>query len=387
MTATDPDATRAEEGFRPPPYPYERISAMRALAGTLPGGVVDCSVGTPCDPPPPEAVQALAKSGAERGYPPSAGNPAYRRAAVEYLARTFGVSLDPGGVAACVGTKEMVASTPQYLRLRDPSRDTVLYPSVSYPTYAMGARLAGCRAVPVPPADRDGSGLDLGAVDEEDVARALLLWVNSPANPSGGLTDLAAAAAWGRDHSVPVFSDECYADFTWEGRPCSILQAGTRDVVAVHSVSKRSNLAGVRAGFFAGDDALVSYLRDVRQHAGFMVPGPVQAAAVVAWSDDAHVVAQRSRYRERLELLARALSDGGCPTTLPSGSFYLWPAVPARWPDGWAMAEALAKVTGMLVSPGDLYGPDGAGHVRIAVVQPTDRLALVAERLAGADWR
>ena len=367
-------------------YPYEQLSALRTLADALPGGLVDCSIGTPCDPPPPEALHALAASGAERGYPPSAGTLAYRSAAAGYLGRAFGVGIDPSAIAACVGTKEMVASTPHYLRLRDPSRDTVLYPSVSYPTYAMGARLAGCRAVPVPPSTPDGAGLDLDSIDPSDARRALLLWVNSPANPSGGLTDLDAAAAWGRHRGVPVFSDECYVEYTWDGPPRSILQSGSDGVLAVHSVSKRSNLAGVRAGFFAGDGALVTYLRDVRQHAGLMVAGPVQAAASAAWSDDEHVRAQRARYLERLELLSLALSKAGCPTSVPSGSFYLWPAVPQRWMNGWAFAEDLAKVSGLLVSPGDVYGAEGAGHVRIAVVQPTERIALVAERLAASGW-
>lgn len=375
-----------ENGFRPPPYPYSRLSGLRALADALPGGIVDCSVGTPCDPPPGEALEALASSGTERGYPSSAGSPPYRQAAASYLRRAFGVEIDPPSVVACVGTKEMVASTPHYLHLRDPSRDTVLYPSVSYPTYAMGALLAGCRAVAVSPADTDGAGLDLDAIDPSDASRALLLWVNSPSNPSGGLSDLDAAAQWGREHGVPVFSDECYAAFTWDGEQRSILQAGSDGVVAVHSVSKRSNLAGIRAGFYTGDEELVGYLRDVRQHAGLMVPGPVQAAAVAAWSGDDHVMDQRARYLERLELLAGALTAAGCPTSLPAGGFYLWPAVPSRWTDGWAMAEDLAKVSGMLVSPGTLYGGDGGGHVRIAVVQPTERLALVAERLAGSGW-
>lgn len=372
--------------FRPPPYPYERIEGLRELAGALPGGVVDCSVGTPCDPPPVAVVRALAVSGAERGYPSSAGNPALRRAASEWIARNFEVDLDPTAVAACVGTKEMVASTAHFLRLRDPGRDTVLFPAVAYPTYEMSAVLARCRPVPVPPADPEGNGLDLDAIDPSDAERALLLWVNSPANPSGGLTDLSIAAAWGRGHGVPVFSDECYAAFTWDDRPRSIVEAGLDGVVAVHSLSKRSNLAGARVGFFAGDAALVRYLRDVRQHAGLMVPGPVQAAAAVALADETHVKEQRERYRERLAFLASALTASGCPTSLPAGGFYLWPAVPPRWPDGWAMAEDLAKVAGMLVSPGDLYGADGAGHVRIAVVQPLDRLGLVAERLAASGW-
>ncbi len=374
-------------GFQPPPYPYDRLAELKARAEALPGGVVDCSVGTPCDAPPAAVVRALAVSGTERGYPASTGGPALRRAAADWLRRRFEVAIDPALVAACVGTKELVASTPQYLRLRDPSRDTVLYPAISYPTYAMGAALAGCRAVAVPPARPDGSGLDLGAVSPAEAGRALLLWVNSPANPTGGLTDLAVAAEWGRRREVPVFSDECYTEFTWDGPPRSVLQSGTEGVVAAHSLSKRSNLAGVRAGFFAGDPELVGYLRSVRQHAGLMVPGPVQAAAAVALADDEHVAAQRERYIERLRFLAAALTAAGCPVGLPAGGFYLWVPVPARWADAWALATDLAEAAGLLVSPGDLYGEAGRGHVRVAVVQPMERLALVAERLTGSGWR
>jgi succinyldiaminopimelate transaminase len=370
-----------DPGFVPPPYPYDRLDGLRPLADALPGGLVDCSVGTPCDPPPEVALAALAVPGPERGYPSSAGSEALRRAAAGWLARRFRVDADPAHLAACVGTKEFVSFLPQLLALRDPARDTVLYPSVSYPTYAMGAQLAGCRAVPVHPATADGNGLDLSRIDPADAARALVLWVNSPANPGGGLTDLGRAAAWGRAHGVPVFSDECYAEFTWDDRPRCILEHGAQGVVAVHSISKRSNLAGLRAGFYAGDPELVGYLRLVRQHAGLMVPGPVQAAAAAALEDDAHVARQRSLYAERMELLAGALGRAGFPVRPPDGGFYLWMPVPARFGDAWTLAEALARRAGLLVSPGDLYGPDGAAHVRIAVVQPTERLALVAERL------
>ena len=180
-----------------------------------------------------------------------------------------------------------------------------------------------------------------------------------------------------------MFSDECYAEFTWDGPPRSVLQHGSDGVVAVHSLSKRSNLAGVRVGFYAGDPELVEFLRAVRQHAGLMVPGPAQAAGVAALADEEHVVAQRARYRERLAFLAGVLGGYGCPVGLPEGGFYLWVPVPAgRWSDAWVMAEALATDGGLLVSPGDLYGDDGAGHVRVAVVQPMERLALVGERLA-----
>ncbi len=322
----------------------------------------------------------MATSGTERGYPTSPGSPAYRRAAAGWMARRFGVTVDhEAGVAACVGTKEFVATTAQFLRLRTPDRDTVLYPSVSYPTYAMGATLAGARAVPVP--ELPGGGIDLDAVEPADADRALLLWVNSPANPTGHLTDLARAASWGRERGVPVLSDECYTEFTWDGPPRSILEQGLEGVVAVHSLSKRSNLAGVRAGFYAGDPELVTYLLDVRRHAGLMVPGPVQAGAVVALDDDAHVEEQRARYLDRLEFLADALSLAGLPVTVPAGAFYLWLPVPGRFADGWELCDVLADEAGLLVSPGELYGPDGSSHVRVAVVQPRERLELVAQRL------
>jgi succinyldiaminopimelate transaminase len=370
--------------FELPPYPYDRLSELGALAGALPGGLVDCSIGTPCDPPLPAVVEALASSGSERGYPPSAGSPALRQAAATWLERRFGLPPVPvTSVAACVGTKELVASAAQVLHLREPGRDTVLYPAVSYPTYAMGASLAGCRAVPVPAPRGQLGGLDVGAIADSDAARALVLWSNSPSNPTGGLGDLGAEAAWGRAHGVPVFSDECYAEFTWDGPPRSILQHGVEGVVAVHSLSKRSNLAGVRVGFFAGDPELVEFMRAVRQHAGLMVPGPAQAAGAVALADDAHVEVQRQRYRERLDFMAAVFSKFGCPVETPAGGFYLWVPVPAdRWDNAWAMAADLARLGGLLVSPGDLYGPAGAGFARVAIVQPMDRLELVADRLA-----
>jgi aspartate/methionine/tyrosine aminotransferase len=345
--------------------------------------MVDCSIGTPYDPPLPAVVEALASSNSERGYPASAGSPQLREAAARWLTRRFGLDdVPPSSVAACVGTKELVASVPHVLRLRTPERDTVLYPAVSYPTYAMGAELAGCRAVAVPAPAGQLGGLDLDAIGPDDARRALVLWSNSPSNPTGGLGDLGAEAAWGRAHGVPVFSDECYAEFTWDGLPRSVLEHGSDGVVAVHSLSKRSNLAGVRVGFYAGDPEIVDFLRAVRQHAGLMVPGPAQAAGVAALSDDDHVDAQRARYRERMAYLRGILGAYGVPVELPQGGFYLWvPVPPERWPDAWAMAEALANDGGLLVSPGDLYGDGGAGHVRVAVVQPMERLELVGERL------
>ncbi|HEX7276772.1 MAG TPA: aminotransferase class I/II-fold pyridoxal phosphate-dependent enzyme [Acidimicrobiales bacterium] len=367
-------------GFTPPPYPYDRLDRLKPLAAGHEGGLVDLSIGTPYDPPPAEVVAALASSGTERGYPSSVGTPAFREAAAGWMRRRLGVDVPVADIAVCIGTKELVAAMPQWLRLRDPSRDTVLYPSVSYPSYEMGAILAGCRAVAV---DVEGGRYD--AIQPDEAARALCLWVNTPGNPTGRLTDLEAAAAWGRAHGVPVLSDECYVEFTWADRPRTILEHGAEGVLAVHSLSKRSNLAGLRAGFYAGDADLVYYLSEVRKHAGAMVPGPVQAAAAVALGDDAHVDLQRERYRERLEYFAQVLSGVGADADPPAGSFYLWAAAPGG--DAWGLTAWLAKWGGVLVAPGDLYGAAGDGYVRVALVQPMDRLRLVADRLRHAPDR
>ncbi len=366
----------ASAGFVPPPYPYERIDRFKPLADRFDGGLIDFSIGTPCDPPPPAVVEALGSSGAERGYPPSVGSAELRSAVHDWMARRFDVEVPSEQIAACIGTKEFVGTLPQWLRLRRPDLDTVLYPAISYPTYEMGATLAGCRAVPVPMSPT--GGLQLDSIDPADAARALALWVNSPANPSGVLDDLGAAAAWGRAHGVPVFSDECYIEFTWADRGRTILEHGDEGVVAVHSLSKRSNLAGTRVGFYAGDATMVEYLREVRKHVGMMVPGPAQAAGAVALADDEHVAEQRDRYLARLRRMAAILHRwSGLDVPLPDGGFYLWFHVG----DAWEFTERLAREAGALVSPGDFYGPAGSEYVRVAVVQPDERIELVADRL------
>jgi succinyldiaminopimelate transaminase len=369
---TDRDAP----GFEPPPYPYDRLDAFQKVAANFDGGVVDLSIGTPCDPPPPAVVQALSASNSERGYPASIGSEALRRSIARWMARRFGVDVPLSRIAACIGTKEFVATTPQYMKLRRPNRDTVLYPAVAYPTYEMGAILAGLRPLAVP-MNSEGH-MDFASLSDDAVGRALMVWVNSPSNPTGGLDDVRYAAEWGRRHGVPVFSDECYTEFTWTGPSQSILQHGLDGVVAVHSLSKRSNLAGVRVGFYAGDADIVEYLKEVRKHAGFMVPGPAQAAAVAALDDDAHVAVQRDRYRSRLEEMALVLGKwSGVDIAMPEGGFYLW----FDAGDAWQFTERLAREGGALVSPGDFYGAGGSRHVRVAVVQPDEKLRLVAERL------
>jgi len=397
--------------FDLPPYPYDLLEALGKIASRHEGGLVDCSVGTPCDPPPAVVGAALSGAGAlssARGYPPSMGTAALRAAFRSWISRRFDVELPDESLAVCAGTKELVAALPGWLhRLRgEPWRDTVLFPATSYPTYAFGALMAGLRAVPVM-CDERGVPL-LESVSESDAVRAVLCWVNSPSNPTGALTDLAAAARWGRSRGVLVASDECYAEFTWSGPPRTILSEGVDGLLALHSLSKRSNLAGLRVGCYAGDPELVRSLSEIRKHAGLMVPGPAQEAAIAALGDDEHVHAQRARYRERIDLMLAVLDRAGIVAPAPGGGFYLWaeragsPAADGGPPGdasrargrtgvlaeagaGWDLARFLAEQGGCLVAPGDLYRTvPGDPHVRIALVQPIERLKLVERRLLAA---
>ncbi len=370
--------------FVPPPYPHDRLDAFRRLASVVAGGVVDCSIGNPVDPVPESVLAALAAAAPlATGYPATIGSAEFRAAAAAWIGRRFGVDVDVDTVLACIGTKELVASLPRMLHLRRPERDTVLYPAISYPTYAMGAELAGLRAVPVP-LDAEWH-LDLSRVSDADADRALLLWTNEPGNPTAAVASadaVACAVTWARERQITLAADECYAEFSG-GDPATALAAGSVGVLAVHSLSKRSNMAGFRAGFVAGDPDLVRYLGEVRKHAGLMMPAPIQAAAIAALADDEHVATQRRRYVERRELMLDGLRALGLVHDGGPAPFYLWLRSEDQVDDGWELAARLAEA-GTMVAPGGLYGPAGADHVRLALTQPTDRLELALTRLAGA---
>ncbi len=372
--------------FVPPPYPHDRLGPARALAAAAPGGMVDASVGTPVDPMPDVVLRALADAApGATGYPATIGSLALREAAAGWIDRRFGCTVTPDEVVACIGTKELVASLPRVLSLRDPSRDTVLYPAVAYPTYEMGALLAGLRAVPVPVDEK--WHLDLGRVDPADAERALVLWLNDPSNPTGAVASpaqMAAAVEWARTRGVIVASDECYAEFTYDAdgaaaAPVTVLATGTEGVLAVHSLSKRSNMAGLRSGFVAGDRTLVGYLGEVRKHGGLMMPAPEQAATAAALGDDAHVAEQRARYARRRSVALPALEARGLVHDGGSSTFYLWLRDADRGRDGWAIAEDLAT-TGLVVAPGDFYGGASTDHVRVALTLTDEQVDLVAKR-------
>ncbi|MDQ1727181.1 MAG: hypothetical protein QOK14_1226 [Frankiaceae bacterium] len=354
-----------------PDFPWDRLAPYAAVARAHEGGIVDLSVGTPVDPSPAVARDALAAANDAPGYPLTAGTPALRAAIVGWLARRCGATVTAEGVLPVIGTKELVAALP--LQLGAPAGSTVAHPELAYPTYDIGARLAG--AAPLPYGD-------VAALDATNVA---LLWVNSPANPHGRVLtvdELRAHVAWARAHDVVLVSDECYLDFGWGVEPVSVLHPSVSDgsldgLLAVHSLSKRSNLAGYRAGFVAGDPRLVQGLLGVRKHAGLIVPAPVQAAMVATLGDEGHVQEQRRRYGARRDLLLPALAAAGFRVEHSQAGLYLWAT---RDEPCWDSVAWLAD-RGVLVAPGEFYGAAGARHVRVALTATDERVAAGAARL------
>jgi succinyldiaminopimelate transaminase len=333
--------------------------------------MVDLSVGTPVDPTPDVVQRALCDATDAPGYPQTWGTPQLREAVSAWFARRRGVpGVDPDAVLPTIGSKELVAWLPTLLGLG--AGDTVVHPQIAYPTYDVGARLAGARALPA-----DGTA-QIGP------ARVSLYWLNSPSNPTGrvlGLDHLAKVVAWARQRGVVVASDECYAELGWDpewadGVP-SILDP------RVCGGSQQSNLAGYRAGFVAGDPVLVDRLLQVRKHAGMIVPLPVQRAMVAALGDDEHVAVQRERYARRRAVLRAAVETAGLRVDHSVAGLYLWATAdePAA-----ITVDRLAEL-GILVAPGTFYGPGGGSHVRIAFTATDERIDAAAVRLQLAPLR
>jgi succinyldiaminopimelate transaminase len=358
---------------RLPAFVWDSLAAAAELAGKHPDGIVDLSVGSPVDPVPDVVRAALRAADDSPGYPYAAGTAALRQAAADWLARRHGVSVDPAAVLPVVGTKEFIAWLPTLLGCSQD--DIVVHPELAYPTYGVGARLAGARPVPA-----DGL-LSLGP------ERVRLAWLNSPSNPTGQVLPadhLRKVVSWGRERGAVIASDECYIELGWDVTPVSVLHpdvcAGSqRGLLAVHSLSKRSNLAGYRAGFVTGDPDLVAELLEVRKHAGMLVPAPVQAAMTAALNDDAHADAQRARYAARRDRLRGALQAAGWAVEASEAGLYLWASHPDL--DGRDSVQRLAEA-GILVAPGEFYGPAGARHIRVALTATDERIDSAVMRLA-----
>ncbi|WP_055480666.1 succinyldiaminopimelate transaminase [Sphaerimonospora mesophila] len=355
-----------------PDFPWDRLVPYQKLARAHPDGIVDLSVGTPVDPVPPVIRTALAEAADSPGYPLTYGTPRLRQAAAGWLRRRHGVTVDPADILPTIGSKELVAWLPTLLGVRPGER--VVFPELAYPTYDVGARIAGAE-----PYASDG----LLALGPE---RVPLVWVNSPSNPTGKVLPaehLRKVVAWARERGAIVASDECYIELGWEEQPISILHpdvcGGSQEgLLAVHSLSKRSNLAGYRAGFVAGDSRLVKRLLEVRKHAGMMMPAPVQAAMAAALDDDRHALEQRERYARRRAVLRPALERAGWRIEHSAAGLYLWATNGA---DCWDQVRALAE-KGILVAPGDFYGDAGRSHIRVAITATDERVDTAVMRLA-----
>lgn len=352
-----------------PEFPWDALATAAATARAHPDRIVDLSVGTPVDPVAPLLQHALAQGAPDSGYPTTWGTAALRQAAVDALARRHGViGLDPDAVLPTIGSKELIAWLPTLLGLG--CGDTVVVPELAYPTYEVGARLAGAEVV---------------RMDSAAPCSPALVYVNSPANPTGAVLDVGALRTivdWSRDRGAVVVSDECYLGLGWEAEPVSVLRpevnGGHLDgLLAVHSMSKTSSLAGYRAGFVAGDPDLVAELLAVRKHAGMIVPRPVQSAMTAALHDDHHVAVQRERYAARRAVLRSAVLAAGMRVDASEAGLYLWVSRDEPCQD----TVAWFAQRGILVAPGEFYGPAGARHVRIALTATDERVAAAVSRL------
>ncbi|MHA6629322.1 succinyldiaminopimelate transaminase [Pseudonocardia sichuanensis] len=356
--------------FSLPDFPWDSLAEDKALAAAHPGGIVDLSVGTPVDPVPAVVRDALAGPAADvPGYPTTHGPESLRTAVAGSLRRRFGVTVDPVAVLPTIGSKELVAWLPTLLGLG--ADDTVVIPELAYPTYEVGARLAGAQHV------RSDSTAALGP------RRVALVWLNSPSNPTGRVlpaAHLRKVVDWARERGAVVASDECYLSLS-QGAP-SVLHpdvcGGSHEgLLAVHSMSKSSSLAGYRAGFVTGDPRLVAALLEVRKHAGMIVPRPVQAAMEAAAGDDAHVGAQARVYDRRRGRLRAAFEAAGYRIDHSEAGLYLWATAGEL---GRATVRRLAE-SGILVAPGDFYGPAGEQHVRVALTATDERIDEAVARL------
>jgi succinyldiaminopimelate transaminase len=358
---------------RLPGFPWDRLAPASATAAAHPDGIADLSIGSPVDPVPAIVRDALAAAANSPGYPLTKGTQALRTAAAGWLARRHGITLNPDDVLPVVGTKEFIAWLPTLLGCGP--GDAVSFPALAYPTYDIGARLAGAQGVATDEPDR---------IDSVPVR---LAWLNSPSNPTGRVMSPARTSelvSWAKTAGAVLASDECYIDLGFDATPVSVLHpqvcGESHDgLLAVYSLSKRSNLAGYRAGFVAGDPALVAGLLEARKHAGMIVPAPVQAAMTAALNDDGHADEQHSRYARRRSVLRPALEQAGWAVSHSEAGLYLWAAHPVY--DCWESVRVLSKL-GILVSPGEFYGQAGISYIRVALTATDERIDAAAARLS-----
>ena len=347
-----------------PDFPWDALVPFGDKARAHPNGIIDLSQGTPVDPTPDFIQKAFRDASNSPSYPFTAGTPELRAAIKNWATQRLGATGD-FDVLPVIGSKELVAWLPTIIEATK-----VLIPEIAYPTYHVGALLAGAQSLPV-------------AIDAASWPKADLAWLNSPSNPTGRVhtaQEIKTCIDWSRNNNSILISDECYLEFDHTAHSLSVLsQTGgdNRNILAVHSLSKRSSMAGYRAAFMIGDSQLISRIREIRKHAGMMVPLPVQKAMTVALSDDAHVAQQRDRYNARKDAMRPALVANGFTVEYSDSGLYLWCT---RNEDAWKSVEWMANL-GILVTPGSFYGQAGAQHIRVAMTATDAQIAEAVIRL------
>jgi len=347
-----------------PDFPWDALAPYGEKARAHPQGIIDLSQGTPVDPTPEFIQQALRDASNSPSYPVTAGTPELRAAIKKWATERLGATGD-FDVLPIIGSKELVAWLPTYLESQ-----TVLIPEIAYPTYHVGAVLAAAKSLPV-------------AIDAHSWPQADLAWLNSPSNPTGrvhSVDEVKACIQWSRANKSVLISDECYLEFDQNAHSVSVLsQTGgdNTNILAVHSLSKRSSMAGYRAAFMVGDSSLIARIREIRKHGGMMVPLPVQKAMTVALADDAHVAEQRARYNARKDAMRPALISAGFTIEFSDSGLYLWCT---RNEDAWTSVAWLAE-RGILATPGSFYGEQGKNHIRIAMTATDVQIADAVQRL------
>ena len=347
-----------------PDFPWDALAPYGDTARSHKQGIIDLSQGTPVDPTPEFIQQAFRDASNSPSYPVTAGTPELRAAIAQWAVERLGATGE-FDVLPVIGSKELVAWLPTILESKK-----VLLPEIAYPTYHVGAVIAGAQSIPV-------------AIDAKSWPTADLAWLNSPSNPTGRVhseAEIKACIDWSRTNKALLVSDECYLEFAQSAQPVSVLShtgGDNTNILAVHSLSKRSSMAGYRAAFIVGDSALIARIREIRKHGGMMVPLPVQKAMTVALTDDTHVTEQRARYNARKEILRPALEAAGFTIEFSNAGLYLWCT---RNEDAWESISWLAQ-RGILATPGSFYGALGARHIRVAMTATDAQIADAAQRI------
>ncbi|HSL10583.1 MAG TPA: aminotransferase class I/II-fold pyridoxal phosphate-dependent enzyme [Actinomycetota bacterium] len=369
------------------PYPFEELD--RRVRGARAAGrhLVDLGVGDPRDETPAFIREALiAAIGPSSSYPRAAGLPELRAAVGGWVHRRFGVALDPDAhVLPTLGSKEILFALASYVADPGAGRDTVLVTAPGYPVGERSARFAGLRCVRLPLTEERAFLPDLDAIDEATWARAAMLVINYPNNPTGAVAPISYlrdAAERCRAHDVLLVSDEAYSEL-WFGdaAPASALQVGDlANVLAVHTLSKRSNMTGYRSGFIAGDPTLIAAIARLRPAVGVTPQLFIQRGSIAAWNDEAHVEASRARYASRRRLFLDVFAEHGIEVAGGDATFYLWVRVPGGLPSAAWASEVLDRAD-VVVAPGSYFGPEGEGYVRLATVATLEECERAVERL------